>query len=272
MTPKSGPVLLVGCGRMGGALLRGWIGRGIPKIQITVIEPETAFRAMVEAEHGVIAIRDASEIPPALKPAVIVLAVKPQVMDQVLPPYARYSEAVFLSIAAGKKIAALKTLLGTAAIVRAMPNLPAAIGQGVTVACADPSVGGEARSRCRELLAAVGEVAFIENEDLMDAVTAVSGSGPAYVFLLAECLAEAGAAAGLDPDLALKLACATVAGSGALLGQSGETPARLRENVTSPGGTTAAALAVLMANEGMPDLLKRAVAAAAKRSRELSSH
>ena len=166
----------------------------------------------------------------------------------------------------------LKTLLGTAAIVRAMPNLPAAIGQGVTVACADPSVGGEARSRCRELLAAVGEVAFIENEDLMDAVTAVSGSGPAYVFLLAECLAEAGAAAGLDPDLALKLACATVTGSGALLGQSGETPARLRENVTSPGGTTAAALAVLMANEGMPDLLKRAVAAAAKRSRELSSH
>jgi len=271
MTSKSGPVLLVGCGRMGGALLKGWIGRGIPRNQITVVEPETAFRTMAEAEHGVAAIRDASEVPPSLKPGVIVLAVKPQIVDQVLPAYAGYSEAVFLSIAAGKTIAVLKALLGSSRIIRAMPNLPAAIGKGMTVACADPSVGAEARTLCRDLLEAVGEVAFIENEDSMDMVTAVSGSGPAYVFLLAECLAEAGVAAGLDAELALKLACATVAGSGALLSHSGETPARLRENVTSPGGTTAAALAVLMAKDGMADLLKRAVAAAAKRSRELSS-
>jgi pyrroline-5-carboxylate reductase len=189
--------------------------------------------------------------------------VKPQVFDDVLPAYRRWvrPETLFLSIAAGKTIAGIaRHLGGEAAIVRAMPNTPAAIGRAITVACPNPHVGPEQRRLCERLLAAIGDSAWVEDEALMDAVTAVSGSGPAYVFLLIEALAAAGTGAGLPPDLALRLALV-----------SPDAPARLRENVTSPGGTTRAALDVLMGEHGLPELLDRAVAAAAARSRELAN-
>ena len=188
------------------------------------------------------------------------------------PPYARYSgRANFLSIVAGKPIAVLAGLLGTeAAIVRAMTNTPAAIGRGMSVACAGPGIGADERATCTALLAAVGEAAWIEDEALMDPVTAVSGSGPAYLFLLIEAMARAGAAAGLPPDLALTLAKTTVAGAAELAFTSEEAAADLRRNVTSPGGTTEAALKVLMAPDGLLKLMEEAVAAAAARSRELA--
>jgi pyrroline-5-carboxylate reductase len=257
---------------MGSALLRGWIDGGQALGAIAAIEPDATQRKILKSETGLEAVADAAALPKGFRPGVVVLAVKPQLMAEVLPAYSRYAgDAVFLSIAAGTTIAKLRSLLGgAAAVVRSMPNLPAAIGRGFTVACAGPGVTAAQRDQCGMLLSAVGEVAWIEDESLMDAVTAVSGSGPAYVFLLAECLAEAGVEAGLDPKLALRLARATVAGSGALLDAAPEHPAQLRENVTSRGGTTAAALSVLMAAEGLGALLKRAVAAAAKRARELS--
>jgi pyrroline-5-carboxylate reductase len=193
-------------------------------------------------------------------------------MAEVVPPYARFAGAVFLSIAAGKTLSFFAGQLGAAAaIVRAMPNTPAAVRRGITVCVANPLVDAPRRAACQTLLEAVGEVAWVEDEGLIDAVTAVSGSGPAYVFLLAETLAAAGAAAGLPPELATRLARATIAGSGELLRQSAETAAQLRINVTSPGGTTAAALAVLMdARAGFAPLLDRAVAAATRRGKELA--
>jgi len=181
------------------------------------------------------------------------------------------SGTLFLSIVAGKTIAGLSRHLGPAAIVRTMPNTPAAIGRGITVACANPLVSLEQRRFCERLLAAIGESAWVEDEALLDPVTAVSGSGPAYVFLLIEALARAGEAEGLPADLALRLARSTVGGSGELARLSSESPGQLREDVTSPGGTTRAALDVLMADDGLEALLRRAVAAAAARSRELAS-
>ncbi len=267
------PLLLVGCGKMGGALLRGWIGHGVTAASITVVEPDASAREQARRAHGVEAVAAADGLAADYRPAAVVLAVKPQVMDEVLPPHRRFAEtgAVFLSIAAGRTIASLERHLGReAAIVRAMPNTPAAIGRGITAACPNEAAGSAQRELCEGLLAAVGEVVWLEDESLMDAVTAVSGSGPAYVFLLAECLAEAGVEAGLDPDLAMRLARATVAGSGELLGQAGEAPRMLREAVTSPGGTTEAAVEVLMGDQGLRSLMSRAVAAAAKRSRALS--
>ena len=194
-------------------------------------------------------------------------------MDAVVPLYVRYAGAgpVFLSIAAGKTIALFERHLGpAAAIVRAMPNTPAAVGRGITVCCANARVSAPQRSLCRELLEAVGEVAWVEDEALLDPVTGVSGSGPAYVFLLVEAMTEAGTAAGLPAALAARLARATVAGAGELLHQADEQAATLREAVTSPGGTTQAALAVLMGAEGWQDAITRAIAAATERSRELA--
>jgi len=222
------------------------------------------FRVATTLDNAV-AVRGAS---------VIILAVKPQAMDAVAPAYVRFTgpNTVFLSIAAGKTIGYFQSRLGTkAAIVRAMPNTPAAVGRGITVAVANKRAGKAQRKRCDRLLAAVGEVAWIGDEALMDAVTAVSGSGPAYVFLLAECLAEAGRAAGLPVALSRRLARVTVAGAGELLHRSDDAPEILRKNVTSPGGTTAAALELLMAADGLQPLLTRAIAAAAKRSKELAS-
>jgi pyrroline-5-carboxylate reductase len=264
-------LLLVGCGKMGGALLRGWLGRGLAR-RYVVVEPGPGagdFAANPQVE--VLASPD--EIRADFETGAIVLAVKPQVMGAVLPDYRRYarSGALFLSIAAGKTLGSFSQALGErAAVVRAMPNPPAAIGRGIAVGCANPAVAPAQRALAERLLAAVGDVAWVADEALMDAVTAVSGSGPAYVFLLIECLAKAGVAAGLPEELAARLARVTVAGAGELARLSAGSAAVLRENVTSPGGTTRAALDVLMAKDGLEPLLTRAVLAAARRSRELA--
>jgi pyrroline-5-carboxylate reductase len=263
-------LILVGCGKMGGALLSGWLARGTPRDSVAVVEPMDT--AAVARRFGVAAVATAEALKGAA-PEVVVFAVKPQGMEAVVPAYRRFAApgTVFLSIAAGRPIRFFESGLGeSAAVVRSMPNTPAAVGRGITVACPNAAVTAAQRERCGALLEAVGEVAWVEDEALLDPVTAVSGSGPAYVFLLIECLAEAGVAAGLDAALAARLARATVIGSGELARQSDEPASRLRENVTSPGGTTAAALAVLMAEDGLRALMTRAVAAATQRSRELA--
>lgn len=268
----TGPLLLVGGGKMGGALLDGWLARGIDAGRVYVVEPGAELRQQLSAK-GVTAVADADALPDDLAPAVVILAVKPQLMDEVAPAYARFAgpETVFLSIAAGKTIAGFETHLGeTAAIVRSIPNTPSAVGRGVTVLCANTNVTREQQTACDELLKGVGETGWVEDEGLIDAVTAVSGSGPAYVFYMIECLAKAGVEAGLPEELAAKIAGHTVAGAGELFRQSGEDPAQLRRNVTSPKGTTEAALNVLMAADGLQPLMTRAVRAARDRSRELA--
>lgn len=276
MNGRLAPVLLVGCGKMGGALLAGWLARGTAGADapVTVIEPSAGSTGSFGTAPGVAIITDATQLAPDVTPSVVVFAVKPQAMDEVVPAYRRFVSpaTVFLSIAAGRPIAYFERQLGAAAaVVRTMPNTPAAVGRGISVACANPQVSAAQRELCGTLLSAVGEVSWVDDERLIDAVTAVSGSGPAYVFLLVEALAEAGAAAGLPAELAMRLARATVAGSGELLHRAAEPAEQLRRNVTSPGGTTAAALEVLMAKRGgLTGLLKRAVAAATKRSRELA--
>jgi pyrroline-5-carboxylate reductase len=262
------PILLVGCGKMGGALIAGWRERGISE-RYVVVEP--ALPSLAGAPE--IAVHAApAELPRELAPAAVVFAVKPQSLDDVAPHYRRFAgTAPFLSICAGKTIAYFARQLGpSAAIVRAIPNTPAAIGRGIAVLCANQAADQAARDLCGDLLAAVGEIAWVEDEGLIDAVTAVSGSGPAYVFLLIECLAAAGVEAGLPDNLAIELARATVAGSGELARRSPDSARSLREAVTSPGGTTRAALDVLMAKDGLEPLMKKAVAAATRRSRELA--
>ena len=267
---SAGTLVLAGCGQMGGAMLRGWVASGAAR-RFEVIEP-AGLPADLRDRPGIAVYEDVAKVPD-IAPDAVVFAVKPQVMDAVLPPYKRWvgPGTVFMSIAAGKTIGGIARHLGDAAIVRCMPNTPAAISRAITVACPNGRVTSAQRELCDALLAAIGESAWVADEALMDAVTAVSGSGPAYVFLLIEALAEAGRKVGLAPDLALRLAQATVAGSGELARQSSETPSKLRENVTSPGGTTRAALDVLMAEQGLPELLDRAVAAATARSRELAN-
>lgn len=254
---------------MGRALLDGWLDRGVDAATITVVEPVDAARAALPENLTVVPSPD--RVPGDLHPEVVVFAVKPQGMETVVPAFRRFQGAAFLSIAAGRPIAFFAQHLGPgAAVIRAMPNTPAAVRRGITVACASAAVDGVQRAACHELLEAVGEVAWVDDEGLMDAVTAVSGSGPAYVFLLAEALASAGVRAGLPEDLATRLARATVAGSGELIRLSSEPAAVLRRNVTSPGGTTAAALEVLMAADGLSTLMERAVLAATRRSRQLA--
>jgi pyrroline-5-carboxylate reductase len=260
------PILLVGFGKMGGAMLAGWRERGLA--------PSIAIDPAAPAAPGgdVTVLADAAAIPAGFAPAAVVLAVKPQNADTVVPHYARYAgSAVILSIMAGRTIAGLRRLLGAeAAIVRAMPNTPAAVRQGITVACAAPAVSAAQRALCDTLLAAIGKVAWVEDEGLIDPVTAVSGGGPAYVFLLAELLEQAAIEQGIPPDLARLMARQTVSGSGALLAASSEDSATLRRNVTSPKGTTERALAVLMERQAWPDAISRAIAAATARSRELA--
>ena len=268
----AGRLLLVGCGKMGGALLRGWLDRGVKPSDVTVIEPNAGPLEDLRA-RGVSILADASGISANFDPAVVLLAVKPQMMDGALPPYRRLVRrgTVFLSIAAGKTMAYFRRMLGDAAvIVRAMPNTPAAVGRGITVACAGTGVTTAQRELCHALLEAVGEVAWVEDEALIDPVTALSGGGPAYVFLLIECLAEAGVAAGLPADLAMRLARATVSGAGELARLSPEPASVLRQNVTSPAGTTFEALKILMAADGLQPMMTKAIAAATKRSRELA--
>ena len=268
------PLLLVGGGKMGEALLRGWIGRGLEPGDAYVVEPDAARREGLLA-LGARAVAGPGELPERLVPEVLVLAVKPQLMDEVLPAYRRLADpgALVVSIAAGKPIAAFERAFGAGtAIVRAMPNTPAAVGRGVTVLCANPAVDAGRRALAEALMRAAGEVLWVEDEDLMHAVTAVSGGGPAYVFLLIEALAAAGERAGLPAELAMRLARGTVVGSGELARLAPEPPDELRRNVTSPRGTTEAALRVLMAEgDGLGPLMGRAVEAAAGRSRELAA-
>jgi pyrroline-5-carboxylate reductase len=264
-------LVLVGCGKMGTAMLRGWLA-GDAISRFYVVEPEGMPPGSAPAPE-IEWHNTAETLPLELVPDVVVFAVKPQIIDAVLPPYRRWAspKTLFVSIVAGKTLAGLGRHLGPAAVIRTMPNTPAAIGRAITVACANPRVTQEQRRLCDRLLAAIGESAWVDDEALIDAVTAVSGSGPAYVFLLIEALARAGEDAGLPPALALRLARSTVAGSGELARVATESPATLRENVTSPGGTTRAALDVLMAPDGLEPLIARAVAAAAARSRALAT-
>jgi len=268
----SEPIALVGAGRMGGAMLKAWLRGGVDPTQIIVIDPGPLSETMeLRDKHGFSLAVGPEAV--TTVPGVLVMAVKPQLMDEVLPGLTHLmgGNTVVMSIAAGRTIGSVAKHVGAgSAIVRAMPNTPAAIGRGMTVACANANVDAEQARVCTALLRAVGEVAWIEDEGLMDAVTGVSGSGPAYVFLLTECLADAGVEAGLPRDLAEQLARVTVQGAGALMAASDEPAAKLRENVTSPGGTTEAALAQLMGEPGLRDLMKRAVAAAVRRSKELS--
>lgn len=257
-------LVLLGCGKMGTALLTGWLGAGVPPEAVWVIEPnptEWLKTSGVHLNEGV---------PPA--PAVALLAVKPQMMGAALPALQALGngKTLFVSIAAGTSIATFEAALGVhTPIVRTMPNTPAMVGRGITGICAnEPGLGGLPLARA--LMQAVGEVVELDGEHQIDAVTGVSGSGPAYVFHLIEALAAAGVAEGLSPDVAMKLARATVCGAGELAYRSPETASQLRINVTSPGGTTAAALAHLMDPEtGLPPLMQRAVHAAAERGREL---
>jgi pyrroline-5-carboxylate reductase len=265
----SGLIVLAGAGKMGGALLDGWLRAGLDPARLAVIEPHPAPPMSALAARGVRLNPD----PAALANATaIVVAVKPQIAGQVMPVLAPVAGAATLvvSIMAGRTLQFLaRSLPKAGALVRAMPNTPASIGRGITVAV--PLRISEAqRDLAHRLLAATGSVEWVADEKLMDAVTAVSGSGPAYVFLLAEALAQAGVAAGLPQALADKLARETVAGAGELVHRSRLDAATLRENVTSPGGTTAAALDVLMSNNGLVPLLKKAIAAATARSRKLA--
>ena len=258
---------------MGGALLEGWLQRGIKASDITIVEPNTDIREMLSTDHGVQTCASRDDIPTSFVPNVVMFAVKPQVMDEVAPLYASFkgSDCVYLSIAAGKAIDYFEAHLGReAAIIRAMPNTPAAVRRGITVACSNANTSAEQRETCDALLQAVGSVEWVEDEGLIDAVTALSGGGPAYVFLLVESLAQAGIDAGLPAELAMRLARETVSGSGELLHQASEEASILRQNVTSPGGTTAEALRVLMAEDGWQPLITKAIAAATARSRELA--
>ncbi|HVZ01237.1 MAG TPA: pyrroline-5-carboxylate reductase [Dongiaceae bacterium] len=267
-----GPLVLVGCGKMGGALLRGWLARGVDPKLVTVVDIKPAGIDDIAAK-GVQVLTKGGDLPAGLKPALLLLAVKPQFMDEALPDYRRFvgPDATFLSIAAGKTLAYFKDRLGPAAeIVRSMPNTPAAVGRGITAIYRDPTVRPDRLDLCGALLSAVGKVEWVDSEDLLNAVTAVSGGGPAYVFLLIETLAEAGRAAGLPADLAMRLARETVSGSGELARLSDESAAQLRQNVTSPKGTTLEALNVLMAPDGLQPLMTKAIAAATRRSRELA--
>ena len=271
MQSLSGRLLLVGAGKMGSALLEGWLKSGLKPEQVTVQEPMPHLAAAhLLGTHNIKPVRQAG---PPDEFQVIVLAVKPQALDEVLPPLKTLTgiETTVISIAAGKTVSDLSAYVqpGTP-VVRVMPNTPAAIGRGMSVLCASRTAKPGQRALAETLLAAVGETAWVEDEAHMDAVTAISGSGPAYVFYLAEALAEAGRKAGLDADLASKLANATVTGAGALLETRDHTPAELRKNVTSPGGTTEFALKVLMADDGLQPLLDKAVDAAVRRSKELS--
>jgi pyrroline-5-carboxylate reductase len=265
----SGRLILVGAGKMGGALLEGWLRAGLDPKSAIVLEPQPAAQISALASRGVQINPGTGELTSV---EAIVIAVKPQIAAQALPPLATMIGAatIIVSIMAGRTIQSIANALQQpCALVRAMPNTPAAIGRGITVAVARGATAAQ-RDLAHRLLVATGTVEWIEDEALMDAVTAVSGSGPAYVFLLAETLVQAGIAAGLPPALAAKLARETVAGSGELLHRETLDAAVLRENVTSPGGTTAAALEVLMGKEGLAALMTAAVAAATRRARDLA--
>ncbi len=267
----SAPLVLIGAGNMGGAMLSGWLKKGVPGSSVIVVDPRPS-----DAMASMLKDAGASHVtaaPENIKAGILFMAVKPQLMDTVLPSLKTLvgEETVIVSIAAGKTLANIESHLGKAATVRAMPNTPAMVGRGVTGAYANEAVSAAQRAVVEELLKVSGPVEWVASEGDIDAVTAVSGSGPAYVFYLVECMAEAGRKAGLPADLAMRLARETVAGAGELLHQSPEEASKLRQNVTSPGGTTAAALSVLMADDGMQPLFDKAIAAAKTRAEELAN-
>ncbi len=273
MAALAGPLVLVGCGKMGSALLQGWLAHGLAPGDAFVVEPAPALREQVRTTHGIAAVAEIKALPQELRPRALVFAVKPQMMATVLPAYRPLAQsgALVVSIAAGTAIARFEAAFGTETpIVRAMPNTPAAIGQGVTALYANAQVSPAQKALAETLMAAVGAVHWTADEDHMHAITAMAGGGPAYVFLLIETLAKAGERCGLPAELAWPLARATVAGSGALAARSDTPVAVLRQNVTSPGGTTQAALEVLMAEDGVQPLFDRAIAAGTQRSRELA--
>ncbi|MCA0963698.1 pyrroline-5-carboxylate reductase [Salipiger bermudensis] len=260
-------LVLLGCGKMGSAMLEGWLKRGLPARSVWVMDPHPSDWLQAQG------VNLNAELP--ADPAIVLVAVKPQMMAEALPVLQPLGNGttLFLSVAAGVTIASYEATLGAdTPIIRAMPNTPAAVGQGITAIVGNAPASETQMAQAEELLSAVGEVVRLEAEAQMDAVTGVSGSGPAYVFHMIECLAAAGEAQGLAPELALQLAKATVAGAGALAMQAADDPAQLRRNVTSPNGTTQAGLEVLMDEEaGLPPLMKATVAAAADRSRELAN-
>ena len=264
----TGNLVLLGAGKMGQAMLDGWLACGLKARQVTVLEPQPVKTVKALARRGL-------KLNPKAKSAAaaIVIAVKPQSAPEAVPALKAHvgKSTLVLSIMAGRTLAFLERSLppGTA-IVRAMPNTPAAIGRGIAVLVANAKVSPRQRKLATDLLSAIGKVEWVNNETLMDAVTAVSGSGPAYVFLLAEAMTKAGIAAGLPAELAARLARETVAGSGELLRRSELDAATLRQNVTSPGGTTAAALDVLMGPGGFDELLTKAIAAATRRGKVLA--
>lgn len=264
-TVRDRGLVLLGCGKMGSAMLAGWLKGGLPADSVWVLDPHPSDWLKAQGVHLNAGLPGA--------PAIVVIAVKPQMMAEALPSLTALGggATLFVTIAAGTTIATYETVLGAGTpIVRAMPNTPAAIGKGITAICGNPQAREAHLALAEALLSAVGQVVRLAGEHQMDAVTAVSGSGPAYVFHLIETLAAAGAAEGLPEALALRLAKATVAGAGALAEAADEDPGQLRVNVTSPGGTTAAALKVLMDEKrGFPALLKEAVHAAAERGRAL---
>ena len=263
-------LVICGCGKMGSALLKGWLDQGMVPDSVTVMEPQPSTWLLSLAGESGIHLNT-----PARPPAVCVIAVKPQVMTSVLDELRSFGnkETVILSIAAGVKIRQYEAMLGDRTpVIRAMPNTPAAVGKGITAIVGNSRAANSDMDLATALLNTVGKTVRLDNEDDMDLVTAISGSGPAYVFLLIEALASAGEARGFPPDLALEMAMATVVGAASLAESSSETPAQLRRNVTSPGGTTAAALEILMdESRGMAEIISQAVDAAADRSRSLGS-
>ena len=265
-----GRIVLVGAGNMGGAMLAGWLKSGVPGNAVTVLDPGPSDKMMAAISDA--GARHLVTPPEGLTAAILFLALKPQVMDAVLPGLKSLvgPKTTVVSVAAGKTIASMEGHLGKAAMVRAMPNTPAMVGRGITGAFANAAVSEEQRDVVHRLLQVSGPVEWVSSEADINAVTALSGSGPAYVFYLVECMAEAGRKAGLPADLAMRLARETVAGAGELLHQSPDPASQLRKNVTSPGGTTAAALSVLMADDAMQPLFDQAIEAARKRAEELA--
>ncbi|MGE4244571.1 MAG: pyrroline-5-carboxylate reductase [Parvibaculaceae bacterium] len=270
--PLKGKLVLLGAGKMGGALLQGWLERGVAADQVVILDPgpPPEIQALID-KHGL----KHNPAPGSLKSIeVLLVAVKPQIMGEALKKLGTLpgEKPLIISVAAGKTIASFEQHFGKdAAVIRSIPNTPSAVGRGITAMALNGNVSTSRKALAQALLEAVGEVVTVEDESLIDVATAVSGSGPAYVFYVAECLAEAGEKAGLPKDLAVRLARATVSGAGELMRQSGLPAATLRQNVTSPKGTTHEALQVLMAEDGIGPLFVRAVAAATRRSRELAS-
>jgi len=267
---KERPFLLVGAGKMGGAMLSGWMAEGIDPSTITVCDPRLSEE--MDALLKKHTIRHVRSVPGDLSAGMVLIAIKPQMMDEVLPGLtsAVAPDTLVLSVAAGTPVSKFRAVFGEVPVCRCMPNTPAMVKRGITAVYPTDKVSEGQKADVTRLLSAVGKVVWLENEDQIDLVTGVSGSGPAYVFYLAEALSEAGRQAGLPAELAEELAVATVCGAGELMHRSGEHPSILRKNVTSPNGTTAAALEVLMAADGIQPVMTEAVAAAVRRAKELA--